>query len=245
MIRAYPFQISVYPCTKMQAVILAAGKGTRMKKLSKHTNKTMLELKGKPILEYKIDALPKKIKEIIFVIGYHGDHIMKHFKRKYKGRKITYVFQTNLNGTGGALHLAKSVLKDKFIVLMGDDLYHKKDLRNLMEHDMAVLGYEVDDPGQFGVIKTDKKGHMIEVIEAPHKSKKFKLANTGVYVLDKKFFNYDLVPKKPGDKEFGLPQTMAKMAKDHKIKVVKAGGWFQISNPEDLKKAEAVAHKFK
>lgn len=229
----------------MQAVILAAGRGTRMKKLSKKTNKTMLEVKGKPILEYKIDALPKKVKEIIFIVGYHGDQIMKHFKRRHKGRKITYVIQTNLNGTGGALHLAKSVLKNKFIVLMGDDLYDKKDLKNLIEHDLAVLGYQVDDPGQFGVIKTDPKGNMIEVIEAPHKSKKFKLANTGVYVLNKKFFDYDLVPKKPGDKEFGLPQTMAKMAKDHKIKVVKASEWFQISNPDDLKRAEEVAHKFK
>jgi bifunctional UDP-N-acetylglucosamine pyrophosphorylase/glucosamine-1-phosphate N-acetyltransferase len=201
----------------------------------------MLFLKGKPILEHKISALPKRIKEVIFIVGYHSGHILAHFKRYWGGRRIIYVFQTNLNGTGGALHLAKSILKDKFLVLMGDDLYHKKDLEELIKNDLGVLGYEVDDPSQFGVIRTDKSGHMVEVIEKPKKSK-YKLANTGVYMLNKKFFDYDLVPI--SDTEFGLPQTMAQMARDHKIKVTKARGWHPIGNPEDLKKAEEVLHKF-
>jgi NDP-sugar pyrophosphorylase family protein len=227
----------------MQAVILAAGRGKRMKGLTQATTKPMLKIKGKPILEHKINALPKKIKEVVFVVGYYADHIIHHFKRYYNGRKITYVFQHNINGTGGALHLAKCVLKDKFLVLMGDDLYHKKDLENLMQHDLAILGYEVNDPSLFGVIKTNENGHMVDVIENP-KTNKYKLANTGVYVLNKKFFEYELIPKKSGDSEFGLPQTMAKMARDHKIKVEKARAWHPIGNQDDLKKAEEVLHLF-
>lgn len=225
----------------MQAVILAAGKGKRMKHLTRATSKPMLYLKGKPILEHKVNALPKKIKEIIFIVGYHSEHILAHFKRYFNGRRIIYVFQTNLNGTGGALHLAKSVLKDKFLVLMGDDLYCKKDLEELIKYDLGVLGCKVDDPSQFGVIRTDNEGHMVEVIEKPKKSR-YKLANTGVYMLNKKFFDYELVPI--GGGEFGLPQTMAQMAKDHKIKVGKARAWHPIGCPEDLKKAEEVLHKF-
>lgn len=227
----------------MQVVILAAGKGKRMNHLTKNNAKPMLKIKGKPVLEYKIDALPKEIKEIVFIVGYYREQIMNHFRNNYKGRKITYVFQEKLNGTGGAIHLAKGILRDKFLVLMGDDLYHKQDIKRMLKNDLAVLAYEVDDPSRFGVIKTNNRGNMVEIIENPKKSK-YKLTNTGAYVLNKKFFNYDLIPKKPGDKEFGLPQTLAQMAKEHKIKVEKARIWQPISNPEDLEVAEKVLHKF-
>ena len=225
----------------MQAVILAAGRGKRMGNLTLSTTKPMLKIKGKPILEHKINALPKKIKEIIFIVGYHSEDIISYFKRYFNGRRIIYVFQTNLNGTGGALHLAQSILRDKFLVMMGDDLYHKKDLNNLIKHDLAILGYEVDDPSQFGVIKMNRKKNMIDVIEKPKKMKKA-LANTGVYVLNKNFFNYDLVSI--GGGEFGLPQTLAKMAADHVIKVEKTDLWHPIGNPDDLRKAEEILHKF-
>ncbi len=225
----------------MQAVILAAGRGKRMGNLTTATTKPMLKIKGKPILEHKINALPKKIKEIIFIVGYRSTDIISHFKRYHNGRRIIYVFQTNLNGTGGALHLAKSILREKFLVMMGDDLYTKKDLKEIIEHDLAIMGYEVDDPTQFGVIKINKNGTLAEVIEKP-KTKKHKLAATGVYVLDRRFFDYELVSV--GNGEFGLPQTMAKMAKDHKTKIHKARAWHAIGNPENLKEAEKVLHKF-
>ncbi|MFA5777188.1 MAG: sugar phosphate nucleotidyltransferase [Parcubacteria group bacterium] len=228
----------------MQAVILAAGKGTRMNHLTENNNKTMLEVGGKPILEYKLDILPDEIDEIIFVIGYHGDMIKKYFGSKFKNKKIKYVVQKKLNGTGGAVYRTKDLIKGKFLVLMGDDLYGKKDLEKLIKYDLAVLGYEVENPGQFGVIRVDKNGDMVEVIEAPHKTRKYRLANTAVYVLNKDFFKYKLVPKKPGDFEYGLPQTMASMAKEHRIKVVKASAWHQITCPEDLTLAERISRKF-
>lgn len=225
----------------MQVVILAAGRGKRMKDLVKGIPKPMLKIKGKPILEHKINALPKEISEIVFVVGYYGEHIMNHFKRYFNGRKVTYVFQTNLNGTGGALFLARSVLKDKFLVMMGDDLYHKKDIKKLLKHELAVLGKEVEDPSKFGIIKINKKGHMIDVVEKPKRSKD-RLASTGLYVMNKKIFDYDLVPI--GGGEFGLPQTLAKMAEKHPIKVEKATFWHAIGNPDDLIEAEKIIHKF-
>ena len=237
----------------MQAVILAAGRGKRMKGLTRATTKPMLKIKGKPILEHKLNALPKKIKEVIFIVGYRNEDILNHFKRYFGGRRIIYVFQTDLNGTGGALHLAKSVLKDKFLVMMGDDLYHKKDLAEIIKHDVAIMGHEVSDPSQFGVIRTNGNGVMVDVIEKP-KASKYKLArqqrnkrsfrglaNVGVYVLNKKFFDYELVPI--GGGEFGLPQTLAKMAKDCQVKVLQARAWHPIGNPEDLKEAEKVLNE--
>lgn len=212
-----------------------------MQDLTKGVPKTMLKIKGKPILEHKINALPKEIKEIVFVVGYYGEHIMNHFKRYFNGRRVTYVFQTDLNGTGGALFLARSVLKDKFLVMMGDDLYHKKDIKNLLKHDLAVLAREVEDPSKFGIIKTNRRGNMVDIVEKPKRSKE-KLANTGVYVMNKKIFDYDLVPI--GNGEFGLPQTLAKLAQDHVVKVEKATIWHAIGSPEDLVSAEEIINRF-
>ena len=219
----------------MQVVILAAGRGRRMKKLTNEIPKPMLKLKGKPILEHKINMLPREIDEIIFVVGYGGDYIIRYFKRYFAGRRIIYVYQNKLNGTGGALHLARSVLKDKFLVIMGDDLYHKKDLKRMLKHSLAILVKEVKDASKFGIVKMNKRGYLRDVKEKP---KKFKncLANVAVYMLNKNFFDYDLVPI--GDGEFGLPQTLAKMSVDYNIEVEKALAWQAISNPNDLKLAE-------
>lgn len=209
--------------------------------LTMHAPKPMLKIKGKPILEYKINALPKEIKEIVFVIGYFGSEIKKYFGEEFGGRKITYVVQDILNGTGGAVHTAKDILKNKFLVMMGDDLYCKKDLERMIENDLSVLAREVDDPSRFGVLKTDNDGYLVEIVEKP-KGLGRSLANAAVYILNKKFFNYELAPI--GEGEFGLPQTMAAMSGDYKIKVEKATDWFAITCPEDLEKAEKVIDKF-
>ena len=211
--------------------------------LTDNVPKPMLKIDGKPILEYKLEVLPKEIDEIIFIIGYYGECVMNHFGCQFRGKKIKYIFQKELNGTGGALHLAKGILHDKFLVMNGDDFYHKQDLKKMFKHNFAILGYKVDDPSRYGVINTDKKGNMIEVIEFP-KDAKYKLVNTGAFILNKKFFEYDLVPKRAGDAEFGLPQTLAQLSKDHKIKVVRARAWYPVGNPEDLEKAKGELPKF-
>lgn len=225
----------------MQIVILAAGRGKRMQDLTDGIPKPMLKIKGKPILEHKINALPKEITEIVFVVGYYGEHIMNYFKRSFGGRKITYIFQTNLNGTGGALFLARGVLREKFLVMFGDDLYHPRDIKKLIKHNLALLAKEVDDPSKFGVIRTNKVGHMVDIIEKPKKSKE-KLVSTGVYMLNKSIFDYDLVSV--GNGEFGLPQTLARMSDKYQIKVETAVDWHPIGSSDDLAGAEKVIHNF-
>lgn len=221
----------------MQAVILAAGKGTRMRPLTYDIPKPMLPIKERPILEYTLDALPSAVDEVIFVVNYLGEHIQNHFGLKWQGRKIHYVLQEELNGTGGALHSAKHLLKDDFLVVMGDDLYHSKDLEGLARNGLAILAFEVKDPSRFGVFRTDESGNLVEIIENPE-TMEYKLVNAAAYKLDKSFFDYELVPKIPGDSEFGLPQTIVSMVKDHPIKIVRARAWFPVGFPEDLPKAE-------
>lgn len=212
-----------------------------MGNLTLHTPKPMLKIKGKPILDYKIRALPEEIKEVIFVIGHYGEEIKNYFGNEFDGRSIKYAVHEVLSGTGGAIHAAKDLVKNNFLVIMGDDLYCRKDLKRMMESDLSILAREVDEPSRFGVLKTNKEGHLIEVIEKPQGFGK-SLVNAAAYVLNKKFFDYDLVSI--GGGEFGLPQTMATMAGDYKIKVEKATDWFPITSPEDLAAAEKIIEKF-
>lgn len=225
----------------MQAVILAAGRGTRMKNLTDEIPKPMLKIKNKPILEHKLNALPDEVDEIIFVVGYRRGKIEEYFGDNFNGKKITYVLQENLNGTGGAVHLVKDLVRDKFLVMMGDDLYHKEDIENILKYDNAILACETDNPSQFGVFKIDESGHLLEIVEKPIDPPS-NLINTGLYALTKNFFNYDLVPI--SETEFGLPQTIAKMARDFPVKIVKTDKWQPIGNPEDLKAAEKILEKF-
>ena len=182
----------------------------------------MLTIKSKPILEYKIDLLPADITEIIFVVNYKKEQIIDYFGNFLNGRKITYVVQENLNGTGGAINLLKNVADEKFAVMMGDDLYHKNDIEDILKYELAILIHEAEYPSKFGAIKIDGGGNLIDVIEKTENPEN-NLVNTGLYMLNRKFFDYDLVPI--GNREFGLPQTLAKMAKDHNIKVLKARFW--------------------
>lgn len=212
-----------------------------MKGLTKDTPKPMLKVGKCSILEHKIRILPKSVKEVIFIVGYCAENIMDHFGKEFDGRKIRYIFQEKLNGTGGALHLAKSVLENKFLVMMGDDLYHKKDLVKILKNNLAVLAKEVENPSDFGILATNRRGYLEGILEKP-KRPKGNLANAAVYVLTKDFFNYDLVPIGKG--EYGLPQTLATMTDKHKIKVEKASLWHPISCQEDLELAEKIIGKF-
>lgn len=229
----------------MQAVILAAGRGTRMGDLTNEIPKPLLRIGGRPILEYTLDNLPREIDEVIFIVGYKGEMIRKYFGKEYKNRKIRYCEQTDFNGTAGAVCLAKDLLADKFLVLMGDDLYHKKDLEKLLRHDLALLVKEMENNTRFGAVETDSDGNLKQVVEFKFlKNKKSgNLVNIGAYLINKDFFEYPLVPV--SDKEFGLPQTLAQMADKYKIKAVKADFWHPNGHKEDLIKGEKVISFFK
>lgn len=225
----------------MQAVILAAGRGVRMGKLTENTPKPMLLLFGKPILEWKLEMLPKAIDEVIFIIGYHGNQIEKHFGGEWHGIKITYVVQEERNGTGGAIFLTKDILKEKALVLMGDDLYHQADLERLLDEDTAVLGLMVNHAEQYGLLEKTPEGNLLKITERPH-GFKMGIVNTGAYILDKRFFLYPLVPI--SETEYGLPQTLAEMGKEYPVKVMMATAWQSVGCPEDIEKGEAFLKKY-
>lgn len=203
--------------------------------------KPMLMLNNRPILDYKISHLPKIITEVVLVVGFNRDLVHAYFGSLFTGKKITYVVQEELNGTGGALHAAKNVLEDRFMVIMGDDLYLPSDLEGLALYENALLAYPLDQDKIFGVVKFDAQGNLSQVIE---KAQAYAgdLANTGAYMLTKQFFDYSLISVGKG--EYGLPQTMAVMAKEVPVRVVQASKWIPVTNPSDMALAEDRLREF-
>ncbi len=221
----------------MQAVILAAGRGTRMGELTETLPKPMLTVQGKTLLEHKFDVLPESVHEIILIVGYLRERISEKFGESYNGKKITYIEQHDIvGGTMDALAQAQDVLSEKFIVMMGDDIYSKEDIDALVAYEWALLVQRVPDTSVGGRVVLDLDHQVVDIIEgAPGEG----AVSTNMFVLDPRIFDYPPVSKSPHSRELGLPQTVlaASKASGIPLRVVEATQWIQVSNPDDLAKA--------
>lgn len=228
----------------MQAVILAAGRGTRMGELTSAVPKPMLDLNGRPLLEYKLGALPAEVSEVVLVIGYHGDVVRNHFGASFDGREIEYVEQKEFDGTAGALWSAQAILKDRFLVMMGDDIYAKEDVLTCMEpsQNWRLLVQEISEMRRAGSVELGDDGLIADIIESKEEDaarREKGLASTNLYVLDTRVFSCPLIPKHEGSLEFGLPQTVIAGAKQLGIpfEPIFTNRWIQITAPSDLARA--------
>jgi len=223
----------------MQAVILAAGLGTRMRELCHDCPKPMVRLLNKPLLEWRLETLPDEIDEVILVVGYLQEQIREYFGAEWQGRKITYITQELLNGSGGAMQLVAPYVQGSVLVTMGDDLYHPLDLKEFLatpSGEGTIGGLYVENAQPFGLLGIDTGGKLVSVIERPHERQTGDVC-VGAYVLPQEFFTYPLV--QITEKEFGLPQTVVVMAKDIPVAVKKVRAWQSVGCPEDIPKAEA------
>ncbi|MDO8520807.1 MAG: sugar phosphate nucleotidyltransferase [bacterium] len=221
----------------IQVVILAAGKGTRMLPLTETRPKPLQVVRGKNLIEWKLEALPDEISEVIIVIGHQGEQIQKYFGDNWKGRVIRYVVQKEINGTASALWAARDFLRGRFLVMMGDDLYAKGDIARMIRYPWAIGAQEIAEKEVGGELLPNADGTFGGINEPKHFVQKG-LMNTGLYMLTTKIFTYDLAPIGGSSTEFGLPHTLLALAKDTPVAMVKATKWLQVTTPEDLTRAE-------
>ncbi|MAG12188.1 hypothetical protein CL630_00035 [bacterium] len=219
----------------MQAVILAAGKGTRLRPLTHKIPKTLIPVAGKPILEHTLHALPKRIKEVVLVIGYKGDCIKRRLGDIFEGRSIIYAYQAKPNGTADALLTVRPFLKDTpFLLLYGDDLYNADDLELCAQKYPSVLVAHSSSPERFGVCII-KNGRLHGIIEKPENPPS-NLINTGAYVLDHDIFDFSATVLPNG--ELNLAEQVGKYVQKKNVYVHKARSWYPVNNYEELKHAE-------
>lgn len=223
----------------MQAVILAAGLGTRMRPLTNVTAKPLLKIGERTLLDYTFDALPDEVDEVIVVVGYLGEQIRSYLGKMFRGRKIEYVVQEKPEGTAKALWEARTLLRERFLVLMADDIYERKDIEKCLAYPRAMLVSRQERESAGGEVVLDKEGKLAGVIEKPSVSTGT-LVGTNVFVLTTELFTYDPVKLTDREGEWGLPQTVVKMSKDYPVAIVEASRWIKITAPEDLNIAVAL-----
>jgi bifunctional UDP-N-acetylglucosamine pyrophosphorylase/glucosamine-1-phosphate N-acetyltransferase len=153
----------------MQAVILAGGRGKRLRPITDTVPKPLVPVLGRPIVEYTLGNLPVEIDEIIFVIGYKGEMIRCAFGEHSFGRPIRYAVCEELFGTGYAVRQAASLIHGKFLLLYGDDVYGPAGLARLVRHDWALLVWRVGHPETKRVVVTDEDGCVVRLVEKPQK----------------------------------------------------------------------------
>ena len=230
----------------MQAVILAAGKGTRMGHITESIPKPMLIVANKNLIEHKLNALPEIIIEVILVIGYQGTVIKDYFGDSYQSPthiiKITYFEQINLLGTGYALWQIKDILEDHFIVMMGDDIYDPKIISEIVNYPYAMATFAIPGFKNAGDVKKDEDGNLVEIQFHRDTVPERVLSDIGLYSLSKGIFNYEL-QKMPNKEEYGLPHVITLAAKEIPITVLETKFWIKINSPADLAEAENLLYK--
>ena len=222
----------------MQAVILAGGKGTRLRPYTVTMPKPLVPVGDLPILEIVIRQLKHyKINEIIVSIGYSAELIEAYFKDGKKwGVKIRYVREDRPLGTAGAIKNI-SCLDDNFIVMNGDVLtdinYNKLFNSHLKYNGIATLSIiKREVLIDFGVIKIDSDLELADYIEKP---KHFNYVSMGIYVLNKNCKNYI-----SSGECIDMPDLVLRMkSKGKKIFCYEPRCyWLDIGRIEDFQKAQ-------
>jgi NDP-sugar pyrophosphorylase family protein len=222
----------------MDAIILAAGKGTRLRPYTETTPKPLLAVQGRPILDWIIGALPP-VERLVVVVNYLAEQIEEYLARQTHIRNWATVRQTEPRGTGDALMSCKGrVTGEKVMVLNGDDLIGRADLARLAAVPMGILTHPVDQPENYGVIFRNTDGTLKQIVEKQKGLPAPQLANVGGYVFPHEVFDLTL-PRSPRG-EYEITDAVSQLAARGPFHVVAADYWLPIGTVEQWQAAQTA-----
>ena len=217
----------------MKCVILAAGEGKRMHPLTYTRPKVMLPIGNKPILEWNIlNAIKAGLKQFIFVVGYKSEMVRNYFQNGKKWNiKIEYVNQGNALGTAHAIGMVER-FTENFIVLSGDTIFEKQDIKKIVEKKNSMGMIKVGNPREYGVVKLKKEKviKIYEKMEAPISN----IINAGIYHFDKKIFDFINKTKKSSRGEYEITDSINMMIKEIDFDSVLLDEWRDVVYPWHL-----------
>ena len=242
----------------MKAVILAAGKGTRMRDLTNEIPKPMLKVQGRPILQHIVEGLMSVgIREFCIVTGWHAEVVEGFFGDGARfGARISYVRQVVQDGTGKAPELAKEFVgNDPFLLTYGDILVKPETYADMLKRWrggkfaglVTVTGSE--DVTKGGLFFFDPAFCLKHLVEKPNAAQLAELRqqgwlkpgetawyNAGIYLFDPVLFTFTAQLQKSPRGEYELTDALtAMLAAGHHVGALQiAGRWVDVRDPEVL-----------
>jgi len=214
----------------MDAILLAAGLGTRLRPHTLHTPKPLLAVRGRPILDWTLGALPRSVDRVVVVVHYLAEQIEQYLHRQTRFAEWAIVPQGEPRGTGDALRRCRdNVRSDRLLVLNGDDLFGAADLADLASRPAGLIVAEVEEPRKFGIAFLKPDGTLEKLVEKPALEGRHP-ANAGAYVFPRNVFDIELRESPRG--EYEITDYVSQLAAIQSFHVVRSTFWFPIGTEE-------------
>jgi NDP-sugar pyrophosphorylase family protein len=222
----------------MDAIIMAAGLGTRLRPHTLTTPKPLLPVRGRPILDWTLGALPRTVDRVLVVVNYLAEQIVAYLKTQRHFTHWQAVPQEQPRGTGDALRRCREYLRsERFLALNGDDLFGARDLAALADCPAGVLCREVDNPKAWGIAFLRPDGTLERLVEKPDIPGP-RLANTGAYLFPSHVFHTELKLSARG--EYEITDYVSALAAQEPVQVVRANFWLPLGTVEAWQQAQQM-----
>lgn len=231
----------------MQAVVPAAGGGTRLRPLTADRPKGLVEIAGKPLLTHCFETLVDLgVRELVVVVGYRGAQIRERYGEAFDGVPITYVRQAEQHGLAHAIQQTEPHVDGPFVELHGDSIL-RANAREIVERrretdaDAVVLVEEVspEEARGLGVCVTDDDGQLQEIVEKPDDPPST-LVQTSLFAFSPRIFDAcrAIEPSDRGELELADAITHL-LESGGRVETVHLDGWrVNVNTPDDVEAAE-------
>ena len=226
--------------SRVTAVILAGGKGLRLRKVVSDRPKVMAQINGKPFIAYLLDQLVAAgIGRVIISTGYMADILEDTFGTRYNDLHVDYSREVTPLGTAGALKLAGQTVATKYCLVMNGDSYTEFDPVSLFRFhkqknaNILLLVRLASSTSRFGIIQMNEQNEIVRFVEKGD-SKGPGFINAGVYIM--KTSAFEKIPdKKPYSLEYDFfPSMIGKSIYSYET----AGNFIDIGTPKSYAQAE-------
>ena len=219
----------------MQAIILAGGRGKRLKPVTDYLPKPLVPIKNIPIIEWQIRYLQKfGIKKVTVCTGYKTEMIENYLNTKNLDAEIIFSIEKNPLGTGGAIKKACKTIKENSFFVLNGDIITNIDLNKLMEKPNSIASVELRT--KFGILETNNE----KITKFSEKKELDEIwMNAGIYFLEKRIVRH--LPQK-GDIEKTLFPEYAMKGKLNTIKF-KNVKWYSIDSFKDMEESALEVEK--
>ncbi len=234
---------------RMDAVVIAAGEGTRLRPLTSTRPKPMLPVAGKPILEWNLEALAGNgFRRVVLIVGYRKETISDYFGKRFNGIRLHYIEQKEQLGTAHALSLAEGEVGENFLAINGDLIPSEKLISRFLscnrkaKSENSICFIEVDNPSEFGIISL--KGNRVSNLVEKPKNSVSNLANAGIYSFNSKIFDAIRGIERSTRLEYELTDALKTLIKKKEVHGFECDGhWIDIGRPWDLLDANEMLLK--